>query len=156
MFSMQFITNFTIKTLFWEVEIFLNAFSECRKCYFRDPNFRDPPCYLVPAVLGSHLRRSHTNPGGRARKMGPLAVLTHHWRILKKCTENQKGERKWGCPRTVHGYWLYWCDRHWLLAVSSIYIWSENSSTESETVLTAQPKNNRKGLELTTQCDQIW
>jgi hypothetical protein len=69
MFSMQFITNFTIKTLFWEVEILLNAFSECRKCYFRDPNFKnvlggmpgpDPPCYLVPAVLGSHLRRSHT------------------------------------------------------------------------------------------------
>ena len=25
--------------------------------------------------------------GGRARKMGPLAVLPHHWRILKKCTE---------------------------------------------------------------------
>jgi hypothetical protein len=23
---------------------------------------------------------------GRARKMGPLAVLPHHWRILKKCT----------------------------------------------------------------------
>jgi hypothetical protein len=24
---------------------------------------------------------------GRARKMGPLAVLPHHWRILKKCTD---------------------------------------------------------------------
>ena len=57
-----------------------------------------------------------------------------------------------GRPKTVHDYWLHWCDRHWLLAVSPIYIWSENSSTKSEAsfVLTAQTKNNGKGLELTT------
>jgi hypothetical protein len=95
MFSMQFITNFTIKTLFWEAEMFLNVLSECRKCYFRDPNFKTFWGGMPPAstpLANSCLRYSAHTFGdrilcwGRARKMGPLAVLPHHWRILKKCT----------------------------------------------------------------------
>jgi hypothetical protein len=66
-------------------------FSECRKCYFRDPHFKNflgghaarPPqlnfacgTRLTPSAIAYY-------PGGRARKMGRLAVLPHHWRILK-------------------------------------------------------------------------
>jgi hypothetical protein len=49
MFSIQFITNFTIKTLFWEAEnFFKNVFSEYRNCYFRDPNFKNFPGDMPP------------------------------------------------------------------------------------------------------------
>jgi hypothetical protein len=41
------------------------VFSECRKCYFRDPNVKITTA-RVPAVLGW------------ARKMGPLVILPHH------------------------------------------------------------------------------
>jgi hypothetical protein len=64
------------------------VFSECRKCYFRDPNFKNflGACPQIP--LANRLTPSAIAhyPGGRARKMGPLAVLPHHWRILKKFT----------------------------------------------------------------------
>jgi hypothetical protein len=90
-------TIFTILTLarlgrlcFEKLRFFLNAFSECRKYYFRDPNFKnflggmplDPPSYLVPTVLGDRILSWEEG----ARKMGLLAVLPHHWKILKKCT----------------------------------------------------------------------
>jgi hypothetical protein len=77
---------------------FLNVFSECRKCYFRsfrDSDFKnflggDAPSFNP--LANSCLRYSAHTFGDRilcwerARKMGPLAVLPHHWRILKKCT----------------------------------------------------------------------
>jgi hypothetical protein len=89
-FSVQFITNFTIKTLFWEAEFFLNVFSECRKCYFRDPNFKNflggSGTRLTPSAVAYY-------PGGRARKMGPLAVLPHHWRFLKQCTGDMNSQQ---------------------------------------------------------------
>ena len=96
MFSMQFITNFTIKTLFWEAEIFFkmycsqnagNAIWETQILKIslggHAPRAPQPTC-----VCGTRLTQSAIAyyPGGRARKMGPLPVLPHHWRILKKCT----------------------------------------------------------------------
>jgi hypothetical protein len=75
------------------------VFSECRKCYFRDPNFKNFLGAYAPGstpLANSCLRYSaHTftgdrayypGGGGGARKMGPLAILPYHWRILKKCT----------------------------------------------------------------------
>jgi hypothetical protein len=94
MFSMQFITNFTIKTLFWEAEIFLmcsqnagNAISETqilKISWGACP--QTPLTNSCLRLLGSHLRSLHTILGEGKEKMGPLAVLPHHWRILSVCT----------------------------------------------------------------------
>jgi hypothetical protein len=49
-YSMKFITNFTIRTLFWEAEIFLKCVLRMQEMLFQRPKYY---------------------PGGRARKMGP-------------------------------------------------------------------------------------
>jgi acid stress-induced BolA-like protein IbaG/YrbA len=43
MFIVQFITNFTITEnfVFRSGDFLKNVFSECRKCYFRDPNLKN-------------------------------------------------------------------------------------------------------------------
>jgi hypothetical protein len=80
MFSMQFITNFSIKTLFWEARDFFkmcsqnagNAISGPKLKIFpggHAPSF-NPPNQLVPAVLCSHIRRC---------KFFPLDNRTPHW-----------------------------------------------------------------------------
>ena len=99
MFSMQFITNFTIKTLFWEAEIFLNVFSKCRKCYFRDrnsyKNFLGRGGGMRPAwtpLTNSCLRYSAHTFGdcilcwGRARKWALWQFFPTTEESLKKCT----------------------------------------------------------------------
>jgi hypothetical protein len=43
MFSMQFITNFTIKTFFWEAEIFFLCVLRMQEMLFQRPIFKKFP-----------------------------------------------------------------------------------------------------------------
>jgi hypothetical protein len=80
---MPFITNFTIKTLFWEAEIFFkmcsqnagNAISETPILTISWEHAPRHPSWLMPSVLGSHLRRSHTTQRGGQGENGPLGSL---------------------------------------------------------------------------------
>jgi hypothetical protein len=83
MFSMQFITNFTIKTLFWEAEIFLKTCSQNAGNVISETQILKiswGACPQTPLANSSLRFSAHTFGDrklswGRTRKMGPLAVL---------------------------------------------------------------------------------
>ena len=82
MFSCNLLQISPLKLSFEKLRFFLNVFSECRKCYFRDPYLKNFLGGTCPSFNQANLclrYSAHTFSDlilcwGRARKMGPLVT----------------------------------------------------------------------------------